>query len=396
MLIVPLEEAREGMRLALPIVHPENPEQELLRPGFTLTDTVLGRLRDLDIGLIYVDYPDLGDLDRHLAAFLSPARQEVYRQIRDTITSVQQSVRPTVSFPDYYCATRDLVITLMQQGQHAAYLDQMTGKLGSSAVAHATAVAHLSLVLGLKLETYLIQQRSRLAPKHAREVVNLGVAGMLHDVGLANLPAPLRRFSRIDPPQDEAQVREWRTHVQVGYDMVRGGIEASAAAAVLHHHQHFDGSGFPSLPASPGEEPRNAGTRIHIFARILAAADLYDRLTAGPDGRRRPNIEILHLMRTTYAGWIDPTVLAMMPSAIPPFPPGMKITLSDGTPAMTFSFRSDMPYRPVVKRLIDPQRLILAPEAIDLAKQKDLAIATIGGVDARPLIPKEEKKGRAA
>src|SRR5215218_7001660 len=169
-----MEQVRPGMKLAVTVSHPDQPDHDLLRAGFELRDEIIGRLRGLGIENVYVDYPDLGDLDKHMAATLSPARQQVYNQIRDTMTAVQKQAKPSVPFNDYYSATRELILTLLSQGEHAIYLDQMSGKLGGHAVAHATAVAHLSLMLGLRLETYLIQQRSRLTAQHAREVVNLG------------------------------------------------------------------------------------------------------------------------------------------------------------------------------------------------------------------------------
>jgi hypothetical protein len=218
-------------------------------------------------------------------------------------------------------------------------------------------------MLGIKLEQYLIQQRARLAPSHAKEVINLGVAGMLHDIGVAGLPEPLRAFSRINLPEDLAMLDEWATHPQRGYDMIKGGVEATAAAAVLHHHQHYDGSGFPSMPAKPGDEPRNSGQRIHIFSRILAIADLYDRLTIGPENRRRPNFEIL------------------------PFPPGMRVTLNDGTEAVTVGLRADRPYQPLVKRIERRDPFTLASETLDLTVEKGLEIEKVAGVSAKGMIP---------
>jgi HD-GYP domain-containing protein (c-di-GMP phosphodiesterase class II) len=384
------------MRLAVTVNHPEHPDQELLKAGFELRGEIIERLKAMGVEMVYVDYPGLEDLDRHMAAYLSPARQVIYNQIRDTIAAVQKTASPTVAFPDYYASTRELVTTLMQQGQNAIYLDHMSGKLGGTAVAHATAVSHLALMIGLKMEQYLIQQRSRLAPSHAREVINLGVAGMLHDIGTAGLPAALRDHSRVAIPEDPKALDEWATHPQRGYDMIKGGVEATAAAAVLHHHQHYDGSGFPSSPTKPGEEPRNSGQRIHVFARILAIADLYDRLSIGEKLVRRPNIEILHLMRTQYAAWLDPEILKVIPSVIPPFPPGMRVKLSDGSEAVTVGLRPERPYEPQVKRIEKREPLELSATMIDLSLEKELRIHSFGGLDVRAMIPDPPPPGRKA
>jgi response regulator RpfG family c-di-GMP phosphodiesterase len=387
-LIVPLSDARPGMKLAVTVTHPDHPEQELLKVGFDLKQDVIDRMRKLGVEVVYVEYPDLSDLDKHMAGYLSPARQEIYAHVRDTITSIQKSAKPSVAFADYYVATRELVATLMRQGQNAVYLDHMSGKLGTNAVEHATAVSHLALMLGLRLEPYLIQQRSRLEPRHARDVINLGVAGMLHDIGLAQLPEEVRKFSRVAPPEDPAVMAEWQTHAQRGYELIKGGVEPTCAAAVLHHHRNFDGTGFAEQPEKRGGDPlRFSGQRIHIFARILAVADLYDRLAVGEGGRRRQNIEILHLMRTKYTTWIDPEVMRVVPSVIPPFPPGMAVTLSDGGRAVTVGIRPDNPYRPLVKRLVDPAEFKLAEDVLDLTLETRINIDEVGGIAVHGMIP---------
>jgi HD-GYP domain-containing protein (c-di-GMP phosphodiesterase class II) len=332
-----------------------------------------------------VDYPGLDDLDKHLAVQLSPERQNTYRQIKETIRANERHAKPTVSYTDYYASTRQLVLTLVSQGQHPIYLDQMA-RMGDDAVGHATAVAHLSLLLGIKLERYLIDQRHRLPPQHAREVVNLGVAGLLHDMGKLKLTEALRPHHGINPTQDPADMAEWENHPRYSYDLVHDGVEPSAASAVLHHHQHFDGSGFPITQHRDGTHTRLAGERIHVFARILMAADLYDQLTIAARGqKRRSNVEILHLMRTTYGGWIDPEVLKILQAVCPPFPPGSKVQLSDGTNAVIIRVDSAKPYRPMVRRLNNDGATLTDP--INLSETGAPSIYAIGGIPTESFLP---------
>jgi len=387
-LIVPIEEATPGIKLAMGVCNPQQPDRELLRAGYVLDATVLARLRDLGVPFILADYPGLGDLDKLLMPSLSPARQQVYLNIKKTFAAVERTAKPTVTFPDYYAATRELVLTLMQQGQNLVYMDLMSANLAGDDIAHSAAVAQLSLTLGIKLEQYLINQRKRLAPHHAKEVVNIGVGGMLHDIGKARLDPRLRKYHSAYQPQDEKELAEWQEHVQIGYEMVRHGIEPSAAAAVMHHHQMFDGSGFPRVNHADGGYRPLQGDRIHIFARLVAVANLYDRLTVDPEGRRRANIEILHLMRTTYAPQLDPVIAGILPSVIPPFPPGMKVKLSDGTMAVVTGFAAHEPYKPSVRRLAEDNWTLEGPP-IDLAVVTDLQIAEIDGCRTEGLIPAE-------
>ena len=386
MLIVPIEEAEVGMSLAAPVPNPERPDQDLLKRGYVLEATVLRRLRDMQIGFVYVDYPGLDELDKHLEPLLSPARQAIYSQIKKTILAGQQHTRPAVGYQEYYGSTREMVLTLVSQGQHPIYLDQMS-RLGTDAVGHATAVAHLSLLLGLKLERYLIESRKRLEPSHAKEVVNLGVAGMLHDMGKLRLPPGLQDYTSVERPEKEEDARQWETHSRLSYDLIHNGVEPSAACAVLHHHQHHDGSGFPSIKLTDGTMVHPSGSAIHIFARIVFAADLYDRLaTSRTSKMRRPNLEILHRMRTEYAATLDPVVLAMVQSISPPFPPGMRLELDDGTSAIVTRVDPADPYRPTVKRLEKAGRAIEEGN-VDLKQPGAPGIRAVGGVDVAPFLP---------
>lgn len=385
MLIVPLEDAKSGMVLAAPVTHPDSPEQDLLRAGYVLEDAVIQRLREMHVDLIYVDYPALDDLDRHLGTFLSPARRTLYNQIKETITANQRRTRPVVAYTDYYSNMREMVTTLLSQGQHPIYLDQMS-RLGADAIGHATAVAHLSLLLGIKLELYLIQQRKRLPAHHAKEVVNLGVAGMLHDMGKLKLPESLQEHTLVNPPEDKAQREEWEEHARLSYELVHGGVEPSAASAILHHHQRFDGTGFPTIRYRDGTVSSLEGSRIHVFARILAAADLYDRLSTGEKGARRSNLEILHLMRTQYASWVDPAVLDALQRVAPPFPPGSQVKLSDGTAAVVTDIDPAEPYLPKVKRMKE-DGWTLDETVVALKDEGAPRIESINGVAVAAMVP---------
>jgi len=421
-LIVSVDECRAGMRLAAPVGHPEQPGHDLLKAGFILTQEVIIRLRDKKVTTVFVDYPDLAELDKFMAPYLSPQRQVVYRQVRDCLSTVQKSTKPTVDFTGYQTAMREMVLTLMHGGQHPIYLDLIAKQLGGGAVAHATAVAHLSLVIGIRLENYLIEQRRRLSAMHAREVVNLGVAGMLHDIGICKLSEAAQKASRVNVPVDDSVRKEWETHARIGYELVKGGLEASAAAAILNHHQNWDGSGFPAIGADeaaskappppppatpvrsgtttlkavqlPPQPARNAGEKIHVFARILAAANLYERLTVDDMGQPRTTLEALHLMQTKFSGCIDPTISIIMPSVVPPFPPGLKVSLSDGTLAVTVGLKTDRPYRPILRRIVDAQTYQLAPESVDLASPANtgLNITHVAGVKVDQWIPPEVEK----
>jgi HD-GYP domain-containing protein (c-di-GMP phosphodiesterase class II) len=388
-LILPIDQAQPGMKLAAPVAHPESPEQELLKRGYTLESTIIRRLKDLHVDLLYVEYPALDDLDRHLEANLSPARQMIYKQIKTTIQASQARTRPGVSYSEYSTSSREMITALLSQGQHPIYMDQMS-RMGGDAVGHSTAVAHMSLLLGLRLERYLIEERKRLAPSHAREVVNLGIAGMLHDMGKLKLPPEVQTYTGVEMPENEEQLKLYQSHARLSYDAIHDGVEPSTASAVLHHHQRIDGNGFPTCIMTDGTRQIMAGGKIHIFARIIAVADTYDRLASGRNSKsRRPNVQILHVIRTQHVGWLDETIVKALQSICPPYPPGSTVSLSDGSLAAVVDIDQANPYQPKIKRFIG-ENFTLDNKIIDLADEGSPEITHVNGMEVANWLPSSE------
>jgi hypothetical protein len=104
---------------------------------------------------------------------------------------------------------------------------------------------------------------------------------------------------------------------------------------------------------------------------------------------RRPNIQVLHLMRTQYASWCDPTVLKTLIAITPPFPPGSIVTLSDNTQAAVVDVDQVSPYRPTVKRVIGAD-LQLDEDKLDLSLPDAPTITHVGKEPVAGLIPEPE------
>lgn len=93
-------------------------------------------------------------------------------------------------------------------------------------------------------------------------------AGILHDLGKIGTPdAVLRKEGSLDEIEKEEMMR----HSIVGGRILEGvDFLAPAAGLVRHHHEKYDGSGYPDGLAGEG---------IPLGARILAAADALDAMT---------------------------------------------------------------------------------------------------------------------
>lgn len=387
MLRVPISQAEPGMTLALPVYHPQNLSTVLLKANAELERRTVDRLRDIGIPEIWIRYPRLETISRFASPGVMAARAGMAGEVATAFDAAGKTVHARLDFNAYRKAMGALMQKLVADTESAIFISELVDS-GKPAVRHGANVGFISVLMGLRLGFYLLRERKRLPAMLAKDVTNLGVAAMLHDIGMTRLPEPvLRRWQQTHDETDP----EWRRHTDIGFDLVRGNIEPSAAASVLHHHQRFDGSGFPERTTLSNTREAVAGQSIHIFARIIAAADMYDRLVnpaADPaaNAEEHPSIPPVRALNTLlsepHRSRIDPVVLRALLSVCPAFPPGSIVTLSSGLRAVVADWCSLDPCRPVVQELThfeDEQEV----ETIDLRERPDLSIIEFEGTDVR-------------
>ncbi|MFE4051566.1 HD-GYP domain-containing protein [Streptomyces sp. YIM B13518] len=134
----------------------------------------------------------------------------------------------------------------------------------------------------------------------------LRFAGILHDVGKLGVPT---RLLTKDGPLTPEERRVIELHPEYGHEMVRGiSFLGEARAAVLHHHERLDGTGYP-YGLSGGQIPESA--------RVVAVADAFDAMTSNRSySRARPVPVALEELRRCAGAHFDPRMVAALVRAI--------------------------------------------------------------------------------
>jgi len=174
--------------------------------------------------------------------------------------------------------------TLEALGRAVDRRDGMTG-------GHCVRVAEYSRILGERILGPRLQQL---------QVLEYGA--LLHDVGKIATPDAILR--KNGPLTDE----EWqvmRQHPMLGYDILHGiAFLTDSLPIVLHHHERFDGDGYP-------EGLRRE--QIEIGARIFSVADAFDAMTADRHYRRALGLdEAMDEIRKHAGTQFDPDVVAAL------------------------------------------------------------------------------------
>jgi putative nucleotidyltransferase with HDIG domain len=133
------------------------------------------------------------------------------------------------------------------------------------------------------------------------------LAGVLHDIGkIASPDAVLSKSTRLTPQEYNDLVK---THVRVGAQIVGNvnGLE-EVAAAILHHHERYDGQGYPD---------GLRGDEIPLTSRLVAVADTFDAMTSDRPYRKALSCavafaELEKCCRTQF----DPDVVAAFVAAM--------------------------------------------------------------------------------
>ncbi|NBE51114.1 HD-GYP domain-containing protein [Streptomyces boluensis] len=134
----------------------------------------------------------------------------------------------------------------------------------------------------------------------------LRFAGILHDVGKLGVPT---RLLRKDGPLTPEERRIIELHPEYGHEMVRGiSFLGEARAAILHHHERLDGSGYPY---------GLAGRQIPEFARVVAVADAFDAMTSTRSySRGRPVADALTELKRCAGRQFDPQMVRALVRAL--------------------------------------------------------------------------------
>ena len=191
-----------------------------------------------------------------------------------------------------------------------------------------------------------------------KEIAQLVMAALLHDLGKLSIPSEiLNKPGRLT----QTEYKRMQEHPVMSYELIKDRFDISAQikVAVLFHHENVDGTGYPN--GVMGDEQT-------LFTKIIHVADVYDALVSKrPYKEPYAPCEAAEYLMGGCGILFDQEVVEVMLRAIPLYPKGTEVELSDGRVGIVKENADAHNLRPVL-RLMDGTTL-------DLADRTSMSIA---------------------
>jgi putative nucleotidyltransferase with HDIG domain len=176
------------------------------------------------------------------------------------------------------------------QAAHGATLEALVAALDlrdHETQGHSARVTRYALAIGASLGL------------NAADLAALERGALLHDIGKIGVPD---HILRKPGPLSDADWRQMRRHPDLGARMIGDiGFLEAAVPVVRHHHERFDGRGYPA---------GLHGEAIPLPARVFAVADTFDAMTSDRPYRRAMSIAAARAEIQRCAGsQFDPAVV---------------------------------------------------------------------------------------
>ncbi|MDP7591625.1 MAG: DUF3391 domain-containing protein [Litorilituus sp.] len=187
----------------------------------------------------------------------------------------------------------------------------------------------------------------------------LGVAAILHDIGMLSAPQELLQSAFIS--KEERKFIE--NHPQIGVELLarENTFSELTLTTIKHHHENFDGSGYPD---------GLAGRDIGLYSRMLNITCMYEALTRNRVYRKAVYpTEAASILAFNAGSKLDKRLTLKFIEALGIYPLGSVVTLKNGKMFTVISFDKKCGYSVVPSELNDsdevkPEPIVIKPKDV--------------------------------
>ncbi|KGX89645.1 hisitidine kinase [Pontibacillus halophilus JSM 076056 = DSM 19796] len=329
----------------------------LVQAGTPLTKRMIARLSELNVTYVYIEDEHTSDIEV-TSSISDERRQEAMNQIETTFQMMKESPDYIKSFitnrtAESMGSTVRSIIEDIQKHNEVVTLLSDVFSYDNYIFSHSVNVTVYSLALGMEMGL------------NRNQLEQIGFGAMLHDVGKMFTPKEiLFKPSRLT----DEEYGIIKQHTTTGFNMLRKApnIPLVSAHCAYQHHERLNGTGYPR-----GIEADD----IHLYAKIIGIADVFDAVTSNRVYRRamlpHEGMEVLYAGADTL---FDYEMIQHFRRSIALYPNGLTVHLSDGKSGVVFQQNNQVSDRPIVRVLEHHQQRLRQPYLFDLSKHLNVIV----------------------
>ena len=192
------------------------------------------------------------------------------------------------------------------------------------------------------------------------DLINVGKAAMLQNIGYAWLPPQIFKKTTVLSPEE---TQEFEKHPLYGAEILRqyGQTPPQVIEAVLQHHERWNGSGYPN---------KTRGWDISPFAQIIGIADAYyDLVSIRPWREPYKQMNAFEYVMAYGGELFDPEWVQVFSRHVPIYPCGVMVKLTTGEIGIVVDANLGHVGRPIIRVFNDTiGNEVSTPYDIDLSQ----------------------------
>lgn len=320
----------------------------LLSEGTVLRSDYIKRIEDMGVTEIYIK-----DMDQAKYQEVVLLKSEIEEEFKSKIRNIfdKHNYDNNEELSELVGTSEDIINSILKEDEVVDKIYDIKER-SADIYEHSINLCSLATLTALKLKI------------SEKEVKQIGIGCLLHDLGLKYLKIPYedQDISLLS----KAELMEYMKHPVYGYSIVKDETWLSniAKSIVLYHHEYLDGSGYP-LHAK----------EIPFEVAIVSVCDVFDEMICGIGCSRVKVYEAIEYLRAYKNIRYYPKIVDTLLEFTAVYPAGSMVILSDGSQGKVVRQNKEFPDRPIILLSKDSKgNIIPRGREIDLVKVNNVFI----------------------
>lgn len=269
---------------------------------------------------------DVADMDAKRLSIVQTVYNEYINYINTVYT--RYATNKELNYDDLASTVRELCKFIKENKRFVLRIQpKMEAYSRDFLVTHSMRSTVLAISIGMQLRLPLAS------------LTELGVACILHEIGMIRLPPQLYMTDRVLTPSEKKMIY---THPVLSYTILKEyDFPLKVCLGVVEHHERENGSGYPQ---------RLSGEKISTYGKIIAVVCTFEAISAprhykDAQSSYEAMVEMLKNSRLTF----DENIIKALLYSLSLFPIGNYVYLSDGRIGQVVDVNPENPKNPIVQ-----------------------------------------------